>query len=99
YVGNFKRTQRRKKSAAKIATAGISKLDIFFFTPQQIPYQSAKELAYNLKKLEKDQKQEGYELALKDIRKLIANKSFILQVKIRLQLIMQYINLMLSGLK
>ena len=30
YVGNSERTQRRKKSAAKIATAGVSKLDNFF---------------------------------------------------------------------
>jgi len=29
YVGNSERTQRRKKSAAKIATAGVSKLDFF----------------------------------------------------------------------
>ncbi|CAI2199512.1 4030_t:CDS:1, partial [Funneliformis geosporum] len=58
YVGNSERTQRRKKSAAKIATADISKLDTFFFTPQQIKYQFARKLAYNLKKLEKDQKQE-----------------------------------------
>ena len=30
YVGNSERTQRRKKFAAKIATAGVSKLDNFF---------------------------------------------------------------------
>ncbi|CAI2185509.1 8604_t:CDS:2, partial [Funneliformis geosporum] len=63
YVGNSERIQRHKKSAAKIATAGISKLDTFFFTPQQIPHQSAREFTYNLKKLEKDQEQEGFELA------------------------------------
>src|SRR5207247_2892998 len=33
------------------------------------------------------------------IKKLSANKSLILQVKTRLQLVMQYINLRLSGLK
>ena len=103
YVGNSERTQRRKKSAAKIATAGVSKLDNFFSTlqqsSQQIPHQSAKELADKLKQLEKDQEQEGFELALEDIKKLIADKSLILQVKTRLQLVMQYINLRLSGLK
>ena len=92
-----------KKSAAKIATAGVSKLDNFFSTlqqsSQQIPHQSAKELADKLKQLEKDQEQEGFELALEDIKKLIADKSLILQVKTRLQLVMQYINLRLSGLK
>ena len=95
--------QRHKKSAAKIATAGVSKLDNFFSTlqqsSQQIPHQSAKELADKLKQLEKDQEQEGFELALEDIKKLIADKSLILQVKTRLQLVMQYINLRLSGLK
>jgi hypothetical protein len=102
YVGNSERTQRRKKSVAKIATAGVPKLVTFFPTLQlhkQIPHQSAKELADKLKQLEKDQEQEGFELALEDIKKLIADKSLILQVKIRLQLIMQYINLRLSGLK
>ena len=100
YVGNSERTQRRKKSAAKIATAGVSKLDFFSTlqqSSQQIPHQSAKELADKLKQLERDQEQEGFELALEDIKKLIAEKSLILQVKTRLQLVMQYINLRLSG--
>ncbi|CAG8755192.1 16277_t:CDS:2, partial [Funneliformis caledonium] len=65
YIRNSERTQRRKKLAAKTATA----------------------------------EQEGFKLALEDLKKLIANKSLILQVKTQLQLIMQYINLRLSGLK
>ena len=102
YVGNSERTQRRKKSAAKITTTGIPKLDTFFPTLrsyQQIPHQSTKELVDKLKQLEKNQEQEGFELALEDIKKLIADKSLILQVKTRLQLVMQYINLRLSGLR
>ncbi len=55
YIRNSERTQRRKKLAAKIATAGISKLDTFFSISQQIPHQSTKELANNLKQLERDQ--------------------------------------------
>jgi hypothetical protein len=102
YVGNSERTQRRKKSAAKIVTTGVPELNTFFPTLrsyQQIPHQPAKELADKLKQLEKDQEQEGFELALADINELIADKSLILQVKTRLQLMMQYINLRLSGLK
>lgn len=52
-----------------------------------------------LKQLEKDQKQEGFELTLEDVKRLIADKSLNLQVKFWLQLIMQYINLWLKGLK
>ena len=56
-------------------------------------------MADKLKQLEKDQEQEGFGLALVDINELIADKSLILQVKTRLQLMMQYINLRLNGLK
>ena len=56
-------------------------------------------MADKLKQLEKDQKQEDFELALVDINELIADKSLILQVKTWLQLMMQYINLRLNGLK
>jgi len=111
YVGNSERTHgksflvkfgmRRKKSVAKIATTGVPELNTFFFTLQsyqQIPHQSAKKLADKLKQLEKNQEQEGFGLALVNINELIADKSLILQVKTRLQLMMQYINLRLNGL-
>ena len=52
-----------------------------------------------LKQLEKNQEQEGFELALEDIKRLITDKFLELQVKNRLQLIMQYINLRLKVLK
>ncbi|CAG8525378.1 1964_t:CDS:2 [Funneliformis caledonium] len=65
----------------------------------QIPYQIANELATEVKQLEKIQEQKGFELILEDIKKLIVNKSLILQVKVQLQLIMQYINLRLNDLK
>ena len=78
YIGNSERTQRRKKLAAKTATAGISNLNTFFSISQQIPHQSTKELANNLKQLERDQEQEGFKLILEDLKKLIADKSLIL---------------------
>ena len=56
YIGNSERTQRCKKLAAKTATAGISNLNTFFSISQQIPHQSTKKLANNLKQLERDQK-------------------------------------------
>ncbi|CAG8635525.1 6223_t:CDS:2 [Funneliformis caledonium] len=55
YIGNSKRTQRRKKLAAKTVTAGIFKLDTFFSISQQIPHQSIKKFANNLKQFERDQ--------------------------------------------
>ncbi|CAG8727946.1 16857_t:CDS:1, partial [Funneliformis caledonium] len=82
--------------------ARISKLDTFFLTLQsyqQISHQSTKELMDKLKQLEKNQEQEGFELALEDIKRLITDKFLELQVKNRLQLIMQYINLQLKGFK
>ncbi len=98
YIGSSERTKRRKNSANKTAAVGISKLDTFFPTFQS--HQSTiKELTDKLKQLEKDQEQEGFELALEDVKKLIDDKSLVLQVKNRLQLIMQYINLRLKGLK
>ena len=52
-----------------------------------------------LRQLERDQEQKCFELALEDVKKLVADKSLDLQVKNWLQLIMQYINLRLKGLK
>ena len=98
YIGNSERTKRRKNSANKIAAAGNFKLDTFFSTLQS-HQQITKELMEKLKQLEKDQEQEGFELALEDVKRLIADKSLDLQVKNRLQLIVQYINLRLKGLK
>ncbi len=80
YIGSSERTKRRKNSANKTAAVGISKLDTFFPTFQS--HQSTiKELTDKLKQLEKDQEQEGFELALEDVKKLIDDKSLVLQVK------------------
>lgn len=84
YIGNSERTQRRKNSANKTAATGTSKLDTFFPTfqsHQQISHQSTKELMDKLKQLEKDQEQEGFEIALEDVKRLIADKSLNLQDK------------------
>src|SRR5947208_7622756 len=80
YIGNSERTQRHKNSANKTAAIGISKLDTFFSTLQSYQFM-IKELTDKLKQLEKDQEQEGFELALEDVKRLIDDKSLVLQVK------------------
>src|SRR5215213_8834253 len=99
YHGNSDRTKRRKKAAAKVASKGSANISKYFInnsTPTLL-LNGQNTIADDLINLEEIIEREGFNLALEELDILINDKSLISQVKNRLQLIFQYINLRLAG--
>ncbi len=99
YHGNSERTKRRKK-AASIGSSNITDYFINNSTPNSLLNgQQINTIADDLINLEEIIEREGFNLALEELNTLINDKSLVSQVKNRLQLIFQYINLRLAGYK
>ena len=96
YHGNSGRTQRRKKAALKLASKGFSSITKYFNNSSNNQINT---IADDLINLEEVIEREGFNLALDELNILIKDKLLISQVKNRLQLIFQYINLRLVGYK
>jgi hypothetical protein len=102
YHGNSDRTKRRKKAAAKEASKGSANITKYFNNnpaPISLLNDQINIIANDLINLEEIIEREGFNLALEELNALIKDKSLISQVKNRLQLIFQYINLRLAGHK
>jgi hypothetical protein len=100
YHGNSDRTKRRKKAAAKEASKGSANISKYFINnsaPVSLLNDQINIIADDLINLEEIIEREGFNLALEELNELIKDKSLISQVKNRLQLILQYINLRLAG--
>ena len=100
YHGNSDRTKRRKKAAAKEASKGSTNITKYFINnsaPISLLNDQINIIADDLINLEEIIEREGFNLALEELNALIKDKSLISQVKNRLQLILQYINLRLAG--
>ncbi|RHZ76761.1 hypothetical protein Glove_193g60 [Diversispora epigaea] len=99
YHGNSPRTKRRKKTIAKVAIKGSTEITTYFTTPVSLLNNKDNEIFNNLNDLDEVIKREGFNLALEELNLLIKDISLVPQVKNRLQLIIQYINLRLNGYK
>ena len=87
YHGNFNRTKRRKKAAAKAASKGSASITTYF--PSSLLNDPINTIVDDLINLEEVIEKEGVNLALEELNILIKDNSLISQVKNHLQLIIQ----------